>query len=191
MYNGKHGKRKSASARKSTALLVSAIVLAVGIVVGTIAWLVASTKPVTNTFTPGKVDITVTEEFDGETKKNVTVKNEGNVPAYIRAKIVVTWQDKAGNVYGQALVEDTDYILTLGGSWKEGDDGYYYYTSSVAGGAETGVLIEKCEPVKGKAPKDYNLCVEILAESIQAEGTDADGKSAAEIAWGINPGSLH
>lgn len=53
-------RRRSVSSRAFIALL--ALVLVVGCVAGgTVAWLVATTDTVTNTFTYGKIDITLTE----------------------------------------------------------------------------------------------------------------------------------
>lgn len=186
MYNGKYGKRKAASARKSAALLISVIVLAVGIVAGTVAWLVSTTRDVQNTFTVARVPIEIDEDFNGDTKENVKVKNTGDVDAYIRARIVVTWQDEDGNVYGKTPVKGTDYTMTeLGAGWFE-QGGYYYHREKVSPNATTTVLIQECKEVADKAPEGYHLCVEILAESIQADGKTAEGTPAVTDAWGVN-----
>ena len=53
-------RRRSVSSRAFIALL--ALVLVIGCVAGgTVAWLVATTDTVTNTFTYGKINITLTE----------------------------------------------------------------------------------------------------------------------------------
>ena len=53
-------RRRSVSSRAFIALL--ALVLVIGCVAGgTVAWLVATSDTVTNTFTYGKIDITLTE----------------------------------------------------------------------------------------------------------------------------------
>ena len=88
----KHMKRM----KKKSLLLVAGIVLMLTIAIGgTIAYIVTNTQPVVNTFTPGGVPIEINEKFDGTTKSDVTIKNKGNVPAYIRAKIIVTWKNEA------------------------------------------------------------------------------------------------
>ena len=46
-------------------------------------------------------------------KKNVTVTNTGNVDAFIRAAIIVTWKDSAGNIAATVPVEGYDYNLKL------------------------------------------------------------------------------
>ena len=61
------------------------------------------------------------------------------------------------------------------------------------GGAdETGILFTRCAPVAGKAPEGYQLSVEILAQSIQADGKGKDGSgndtSPVVLAWGAATG---
>lgn len=61
-------RRRSVSSRAFIALL--ALVLVIGCVAGgTVAWLVAKTEPVVNTFTYGNIDITLTEEAGGTEKQ--------------------------------------------------------------------------------------------------------------------------
>ena len=61
-------RRRSVSSRAFIALL--ALVLVIGCVAGgTVAWLVATTDTVTNTFTYGKIDITLTENAGGTEKQ--------------------------------------------------------------------------------------------------------------------------
>ena len=93
---------------KFTALQVSVIVLLSVAVMGTISFLIDIDGPISNLFNPGEVTTEVVETLDGTIKKNVSIKNTGNTTAWIRAAIVVTWQNDAGNVYGQAPVAGTD-----------------------------------------------------------------------------------
>lgn len=177
MYQGKHQKKSQRRLRKTTALLVSLLlVFAVG-VGGTIAFLTDSDGPLKNLFNPSKITTTVEEEFDGETKSDVKIKNTGDTTAWIRAAVVVTWQDKDGNVYGQAPVAGTDYTITfdLDNGWTTGSDGFYYWTKPVKSVDEdsenclTGVLISECKPVANKAPEGYSLTVEIIGSGIQSK----------------------
>lgn len=193
MYQGKHIKpRKKRRLRWSREFLIlcSVAILLTGIIGGTLAYLTTATDPVVNNFTPSKVDCEVTEDqFNGVTKTNVAVKNTGDTDAYIRATLVITWQDETGNISG-VPVEASDYKMELatGTGWVP-SDGYYYYTKSVAPGGSTGTLISSLI-VTGEAPAGYHLSVEILAEAIQSKGTDLDGKTPAELAWGVNPTTL-
>lgn len=167
--------------KKKSLLLVAGIVLMLTIAIGgTIAYLVANTDSITNTFEPGRVPITIEESFNGETKSDVYVTNTGNVPAYIRAKIIVTWKDKDGNVSAIKPVLNTDYRMSTGGGWTEESDGFYYYSVFVGAGKSTGYLINNCTRI-GTQPEGYDLSVEIIAESIQADGMD--GVSNAQQAF--------
>lgn len=187
--------------KKSTALLVSLVLLLTVSVGATLAFLIDTDDPITNTFTPSEVTVQVNETFDGTTKSNVSIKNTGDTEAYIRAAIIVTWQDANGNVYGQLPDEKKDdettgdYTISFNtteqsaydnGKWIKGSDGFYYWSKPVksekeaASDCNTGILITEAKLVEGaKAPADnYYLCIEIIASGIQAEP-----KTAVESAW--------
>ena len=190
MYHGKHSVSRAGRAPRRprmsrTALVLAAVVLVLGAAIGgTVAWLATHTPGLTNTFTPGEVKCTVEETFENGVKSDVKIKNTGNTDAYIRAKVVVTWKDAAGNVYGGATpVEVTDYEISYNATdWSAVGD-YWYCTQSVAPDATnnlTPVLINSASPVEGKAPEGYALSIEILAEAIQSSPA-----SAVQEAWGV------
>lgn len=185
MYRGKYAAKSRKTGKSRIALLVSLALVVTVLVGGTIAWLTAQTPNVTNTFTPGQVACSVQEpsfeQGKSKVKENVTIKNEGNVDAYIRATYVVTWQDGQGNVLAQP-VQANEYAIEMGTNWTQGTDGYYYYGTKVAPGAETPALIVSCEPTAA-APAGYTLHVEILAQAIQADGNAVTVSAAG---WHIN-----
>ena len=177
----KFGKKAAHSgAKRSLVLVVSVLVLLLAVAGGTLAWLTAQDS-VNNTFTPAHVTCTVEETFNGTEKTNVQIKNTSDIPAYIRAYIVVTWKDADGNVYGKLPVANTDYTMTMGPNGWAQKDGYWYCNTAVASGANTPVLISNCE-VKDNAtiPDGYKLSVEIIAEAIQSSPAEAVG-----TAWGV------
>lgn len=161
-------------------LLLASLALVVTAVIGTtLAYLVSSPPAVTNTFTPGKITSKVDEELVNGKKSNVKIQNTGNGDAYIRAKVVITWRDEAGNVLAEQPVKGTDYTISdssAEGWFKCNTDGFYYWDSKVPAGKLTGVLIDKLE--QKNFPDGHELHVEILAEAIQAEPADA-----VEGAW--------
>lgn len=169
---------------KSFVLLASIVMLVLGVVGGTLAYIVANTEAVVNTFNPSVVTCKVSEAFDGKTKTNVKIENTGDTEAYIRAAIVVTWQDGDGNVYGKAPIKGTDYTLTLANAgWNKSTvDGYYYHTEPVpaVGDTETGTLISSCTQIGYGPAEGYTLHVEILAEAIQSAPT-----TTVETSWGV------
>lgn len=161
------------------ALAVLVMAISCGV---TLAYLYTDTTPIENTFTAGKVGTVVVEEFDGNVKQNVAIKNTGNVPSYIRVMLVFTWSSEDGSlVYPTTPAEGTDYDIVYGASvfWKKGPDGYWYYTAPVNAGDKTDNLIDSVKLKEGVTPPDgYYLSVEVVASSIQTTPTDA-----VETSW--------
>lgn len=193
MYQGKHYQKnehveKRSHAKKPLAALVALVLIIGAVVGGTLAYLAARTDAIVNTFNPAKVDITVDENFNGKTKENVKITNTGDTDVYIRATYVVTWKDTDGNVYPEQPQPGDDYTISLNPKqdWFY-YNGYYYYTAPVAPRASTGVLIDLCTPVEGRAPEGYTLSVNVLASAIQSVPAEAVGQ-----AWGVSiaPGSV-
>lgn len=167
--------------KRSGILLAAVIVLLAGAVGGTWAFLVAQSEPVENNFTYAHVRCMINETFDGMTKSNVQIQNTGDIPAYIRARIVVTWKDASGNV-SAVPVKGTDYTMTMGTGWTQQGD-YWYCKTAVNPDDFTPELITKCEKTtNANVPNGYNLSVEILADAIQSEPA-----SAVTEAWGYTP----
>ena len=164
---------------KQTSLLFASFLLLVVAVGGTIAFLQDFSGQVKNWFAPSQVTTRVVEELNDKVKSNVKIKNTGNTEAWIRAKVVVTWQDGDGNVYAQAPIQgaDKDYSIEydLNNGWVSGDDGFYYWTTPVLSDDEapenctTGTLIKSCVPnASSTAPEGYYLNVEIVGSGIQS-----------------------
>lgn len=179
---------------KKPVALVAILVLLCCAVAGTVAYLVTSTGPVTNTFTPASVTTYVEEEFNGQTKSNVKIQNTGDIDAYIRVAVIVNWADDKGNVSGTP-VKDSDYVMdlnidtgtTTNAPWFKGSDGYYYCKTAVKSVKQntkncyTPVLIKSCIKATGaQAPAGYDLQVTILADGIQSAPADA-----VQQAWGV------
>ncbi|MBP3625915.1 MAG: hypothetical protein J6J05_08860, partial [Peptococcaceae bacterium] len=186
---------------KKSAVLLIALALIVTVGVGsTLAYLIDTSTEVTNTFQPSEVTCRVDETFKDNVKSAVRIQNTsdtGDVDAYIRAAVIVTWKkyvtDENGKIIecvaGEKPISkaeneaDYDYEITynLSSGWVKGTDGYYYYTSPVPVDAFTNYLIENCKLKDGVTPPSgYYLSVEIVAEAIQAEPADA-----VEKAWGV------
>lgn len=172
--------------KKSLVLLTAMVVLLCAVVGGTVAYLVTATDPVTNTFTPSSLETKIEENFLDNVKSDVKITNTGNVKAYIRAAVIVTWQNADGTVYGAVPEPGVDYSFTgpVSGWTGPASDGYYYYTSPVEPKSATSVLIQYCTPLKAAPADGYTLHVEIISEAIQAEPT-----TAVKDAWGFVPGS--
>lgn len=187
MYNGKHTKKPQFKSKKSLTLLIALLMIFTVSVGSTLAFLITQTDPVVNTFTPGEITGKVEESFDGETKENVkiSISSDSDVSAYVRALVVVSWQDESGNVYGKKPVLGTDYSMTpalpdtLPAGWIADGNGYYYYTEAIDPGNSTTNLISTCTQLQACENSKYKLNVDIITEAIQAEPKDA-----VEDAWG-------
>lgn len=182
---------------KTIALMVSLVLLLTVSVGGTLAYLMTTSGPLMNTFKPSEVTTSVDETFSDGKKTNVTIQNTGDTTAWIRAAIVVTWQNAAGEVYGQVPKEGIDYVIDLNAvegkieedKWTEGDDGFYYWPKPVKSDNEdavncfTGVLINSCKMEESAtAPEGYALTVEIIGSGIQYK------PAAAFDAWAETSG---
>lgn len=175
-------KKPSGKLRKSTVVMASLCILVLGVVGGTLTYLLTNTDAVANNFEYAYVTCKVEESFDGVTKSNVMVRNTGNIPAYIRAEVIATWKDAQGNVYGKVPVAGEDYTVSFGGGWTS-VGGYFYHNSAVEPGALTSVLINTCTEVSGRRPAEgYALSVEIIADAVQSKPD-----KAVVDAWGYAP----
>ena len=178
---GERTKRHAGRACLIATLLAG--VLAIG---GTVAWVFDGTDEVINTFESSEVTCAVVEDLDGAQKKDVKVKNTGDVDGYVRAAIVVNWVDENGNVLGVEPVREIDYKMVFSeDGWIESVDGFWYWAEPVGPGESTGALIESCMRMRNAPEEGYCLSVEILASAIQADGVDGNGTSPVVAAWGV------
>lgn len=178
-YETKHLKRRRRRKNKKAGMLfLSLLLIALLAAGGTLAWLSTQTDEVKNTFTPGEITTTITENFDGEVKKEINVKNEGNISAYIRVKLVSYRVNNNGDhIGGTTTIPD----FNLGSGWVKFGD-YYYYTQPVAAGAtapnmlgDGGITLEEYTDSDGG-----KQVIEVMAEAIQSVPDEAVGE-----AWGV------
>lgn len=166
MYQPKHAMPRC-SLVKIVMLLLATLCVLTATVGGAYAYITAQTPSLSNRFDPVEVTCAVEEVFDGTVKKNVTVRNTGDIDAYIRATVVINWVNEQGQVLATAPVEGIDYTLALGDSdWIKGSDGFWYYRYTIAPSAATPDLLAAISPATTR--KGYHLQVQVLATAIQA-----------------------
>ena len=185
---GRKPSKKVIRWNRSFVVLAALLVLVLGIVGTTLAWLTDTTEDQTNTFEYAKVSCQVLEDVNSnETlKKNVRIQNTGNTEAYIRATYVVTYRDDTESILYEPL--DRNWNVDLSNkinteSWVQGKDGYWYCKTPVAPGAETPALFK--EPIGGNGrflndgrSKEHAITyVEILATAIQSQPVKAMGEA--------------
>ena len=96
MYNGKHLPPKRKRRKKLNMFFVALVLLFLGAVGGTMAFLLDTTSRVENTFTPAEVKISINETVENNTKSGIYFTNSDDsksVPVYIRATLAVYWTD--------------------------------------------------------------------------------------------------
>ena len=179
------------SKRKRIIALLVGVILLAG-TAGTLAWL-SVTGVLVNQFGIGSVTPSVQETLNGNVKSNVKAENTGTAPAYIRAAVDIYWQDGNGarlwdepkeEPKGEADYEIAWSVADASGAnsaynWVKASDGFYYWTSPVAPGAETGVLINRVTELK--ATEGRNLVVDISTQAVQATPDEA-----VHDAWGCS-----
>lgn len=166
---------KRMKSRKKTILLAVTITLVlVASVGGTIAWITTSTPGIENKFTPSTVKTGIEENFDKTVKTDITVKNTGDTAVYVRVALVGNWCNEKGEI-----VEKWTPSITPGSGWKDGNDGYYYYTTPLQPTKGTSDLLNGGS-IDTKANNGLHLEVTVLHQSIQANPT-----SVVEGLWSV------
>lgn len=169
------------SKRKRIIALLAGVILLAG-TAGTLAWL-SVTGVLVNQFGIGSVTPSVQETLSDNVKSDVKAKNTGTAPAYIRAAVDIYWQDGGGARLWEEPQAGTDYSITwsdelrdasganLASTWVKASDGFYYWTSPVAPGAETGVLIASV--TESNRVEGRNLVVDVSTQAVQSVPNDA------------------
>ena len=174
---GRSRRRRVMRNRAILVIAVAALVCALG-AAGAVAFLIDNTAPVKNAFTPSKVECEVkepdwTDDVSVE-KKNVSVTNTSNIPAYIRVALVANYADADGNL---SPVNPAYTLIWNENDWYLAADGYYYCKAAVAPGDDTPVLIRSCS-AEG-VPAGYHFELQVIASAIQSAPFDAVSE-----AWG-------
>ena len=166
-----------------------------GAVKVTSAFLSSSEKhPNAVSFANNELDIT--EEFDENTetdggatvyKKAVSATNTGNIPIYIRMKILFS------DPFAESLSEITNDSGTFAASelasnlpdgWTVGTgklEGYYYYTKAVAPGESTGNIIDQVKTTFSAADEKYDYEIYVRSDSVQTKRTT--GTETKDLTW--------
>lgn len=160
--------------------LIAALALCAAAAVGVTLSFMFKKAEKTNTFVPAEVTCKVEESLLSGVKRDVCVKNTGNVAAYLRIRLVSYYVYDNGSIAGR--VSSQYPMLTLQNGWIAGADHTYYYTTPVEPDAETGIL---CDPITldtvelADGTTVYQV-LEVFAEAIQAEPV-----GAVQEAWKV------
>lgn len=174
-------------------LLISVLALVSILVIGgTMAYLFAATDLITNTFSPAELDTEIEENTTTQSKE-VWVKNLGESPAFVRARILVSGVDSAKveivTTAPTAAPTDGKVVLFMPNfdKWQRttGDndtygpysDEFFYYLGSLSGktvDASGKVVYHQTEPLLMAVYADpsmdpSDLTVTVVHESVLAD----------------------
>lgn len=190
-------------ATKAIVIALCAVLLVAGSVMGTLAWL-TSTASVKNTFTVGKVAITLDEKnIDGKdalgnpsSAERDTANEYGLMPGvtytkdptiHIEAGSEACWLFvKIEN--GISAIESTDKSIAsqMAANWTVIDEakGIYKYNTKVAkSNTQTDIIVFSTFTVKDSATSTELEAVKNNTIQVTAYAVQADGLDSAEKAW--------
>lgn len=203
--NKRHTQNKGMCLHKASLLGLCLFLIVAFVVGGTVAYVFTKTSNVENTFVVPEYDVNIDEDFpdDRTIKKDVAIEVTGDMEVYVRASILISWKDEAGNILATTPVgseneaNGSDYQIVWGDSsnWFKARDGFYYYKLPVQGtivknadgtinGTLTDILIKECYPLKAAPKEGYFLSVDILSQVIQTTPVEA-----VATAWGVTVNS--
>ena len=156
--------------------LVLVLLLVLTVVGGSVAALMfRQTNELTEKFEIAYVDCEVSETLsdNGDSKTAITVKNTGNIDAYIRVRLVTYWAQKADDGSLQIVGRSPAPSLAVqpDKDWIAGTDNTFYYQNVVAPKASASNLLSKALPLQTE--DGYLQVIEVFAEAIQSEPTQA------------------
>ena len=174
--------KKEKTSKRIVVLLVSLVLLCIVTVGGAMAYIISRTDALRNEFVPVRVTCEIKETFVNNVKKDVHIKNAGDIDAYVRATVIANWvsDDNKAKIHSSTPKEGVDYSVEWGNEgWKKSSDGFWYFEQAVPPQEVTTDLIETSTTIT-EAPKGYHLQIQILTSAIQSMP-----KEVVEEEWGV------
>lgn len=178
-------RRRGVSTRAFVALL--ALVLVIGCVAGgTVAWLVATTDTVTNTFTYGDINIELTETTGTDYKIIPGVDITKDPKVTVKAKSEACWLFVKVEETGTFVANKVTYQIADG--WTKGDgtnipaNVYYREVAAVTADTDFGVLQDNKITVSQDLTKS-EIPTGQPTLTFTAYAVQKDGIANAETAW--------
>lgn len=149
-------------------LILLGVILACGSV---FAYMFMRTDTKGAQFIPAEVTCEVYDMTSGDQINEVTVKNTGNIPAYLRVRLVTYWDNGDGKVAPQS--SPTLAVTCDETKWVRGSDNTFYYRTAVAPEDVTTDLFAEGAFIQMASDGGYRQRVDIFGEAIQADPTHA------------------
>lgn len=173
-------------------LLLSVLLIAVVLVGGTLAYLVAEGKMVVNSFALADVNTEIEEPVDNKdaSAKTPYVVNYGASEVYVRARAVVVTRDGSPvpvtendmtihyNTKDYSGPQDGNTWVDTDAYWEPNDDGWYYYTDSLTQNQRTEPLFDGVEDITADEGARFDIYVyhESVLASAEVNGPAAFGE---------------
>lgn len=156
---------------KKTALWVLAAVLVCAAVGSVSAFMIKRVQNSADLFQKAEVECSV-DRVDTDGKTTVTVKNTGNVAAYVRVQLVAGWKDGDGNLYYESV---TELAVSGGNGWVRVGNTFYHPQAVGVGEKVTLSLgtVTPGDPPTAEEGVTLSHTLEILAGTVQADPLDA------------------
>lgn len=171
--------------RPMITLLLSVLLVAVVLVGGTMAYLVARDDAVVNSFDLADVRTEIEEPEGGSAaSKTPKVKNEGASQVYVRARaVVITGEGSSVPVSEQDLnirynvenyeSEDSNWENNKDTWWFDGEDGWYYYNVPLNQNDETEPLFDGVKiTTVWENPQSVKFDIYVYHESVVAKAKE-------------------
>ena len=154
------------------AVIIVAALLFAAVGTTVVAYMFRRTDEKKNTFIPAVVSCEVNETTNRPLteKSEITIKNTGNIDAYLRLRIVSYWMDSNGNILPKPSVIPT---FTAASGWVSGSGNTYYYSSPIEPGASTPNLLAEGSTITLSEEDGALQVVEIISEAIQSKPESA------------------
>ena len=187
-----HANRRSVSSKAFAAVL--ALVLVLGCALGgTVAWLVAESGPVTNTFTYGDINIALTETTGADYKIIPGVDIAKDPKVTVKADSEACWLFVKVDEVGTFVAGKVTYSVADGWTALTGQPGVYYREVSAAeakNGASYYVLAGDTDHPNGVVKVSDRLTKEDIKDittkptlTFTAYAVQKDGIADAAAAW--------
>ena len=174
--------------KKTVAIIISAVIVCVGVIGGTLAWLTDS-KELTNTFTVGNINIELDES-------SFNAKNANLVPGTTIAKNpTVTVKANSEDCFVYVMIDNnlkannkTIGTLDIAADWEavatQGNKTIYKYTSTVASATTDNTLPAVFTKVAISGDNIVKADLEALEEMVTVVNTTIEVKAYAHQAIG-------
>lgn len=186
---GKYETRKRRSVSSRTFIMLLALVLVIGVAAGgTVAWLVASSNSVVNTFTYGDINITLGETTGNDYKIIPGVNIDKNPKVTVKGGSEACWLFVKVEEEGTFVADKVTYSIADG--WTQGDGtkipANVYYRAVDAVTSDTDFAVLKDDKIYVSEELSKSDIQSITAQpklTFTAYAVQKDGIADADTAW--------